>query len=266
MVGQLSEMYPPKVQVPSLEGVNKWISYVFLLGCGAAIYPQAIQRLYSSRSVKVLKRSLAIMAFVPLTTTLVALICGLTAAVVLPDLGKAESDQVLARLCAMVMGESTLSYWLVVAVFAAALAALMSTADSALLSISSMFTKDIYQPYLRPRAAEAELMMVGKVSSWIIVVLLVVVAIGTKATLVRLLELKFEVLIQVVPCFFMGLYWPRLTAGTALAGMICGLVVALGLTLMGKPLLWGFHAGVVGLFLNAAICGIGTLLKPAETT
>lgn len=266
VVGQLSEMDPPKVQVPSLEGANKWISYVFLLGCGAAIYPQAIQRLYSSRSVKVLKRSLAIMAFMPLTTTLVALICGLTAAVVLPDLGKAESDQVLARLCAMVMGESTLGYWLVVAVFAAALAALMSTADSALLSISSMFTKDIYQPYFRPQAAEAELTMVGKVSSWIIVVLLVVVAIGTKATLVRLLELKFEVLIQVVPCFFMGLYWPRLTAGTALTGMVCGLVVALGLTLMGKPLLWGFHAGVVGLFINAAVCGVGTLLKPAETT
>ena len=96
--------------------------------------------------------------------------------------------------------------------------------------------------------------------------MLVVVAIGTKATLVRLLELKFEVLIQVVPCFFMGLYWPRLTAGTALTGMVCGLVVALGLTLMGKPLLWGFHAGVVGLFINAAVCGVGTLLKPAETT
>ena len=136
VVDRLSEMDPPKVQAPSTEGANKWISYIFLLGCGAAIYPQAIQRLYSSRSVKVLKRSLALMAFMPLTTTLVALICGLTAAVVLPDLSKAESDQVLARLCALIMADSTLGYWLVVAVFAAALAALMSTADSALLSIS----------------------------------------------------------------------------------------------------------------------------------
>jgi solute:Na+ symporter, SSS family len=262
VVAKLSVMDPPKVEAPNLQGANKWISYVFLLGCGAAIYPQAIQRLYSSRSVKVLKRSLAIMAFMPLTTTLVALICGLTAAVVLPDLSKGESDQVLARLCALVMSESMLGYWLVVAVFAAALAALMSTADSALLSISSMLTKDIYQPYFRPAASEAELTKFGKISSWAIVVLLVVVAIGTEATLVRLLELKFEVLIQVVPCFFMGLYWKRLTAGIALTGMVCGLVVALGLTVAGKPLVWGFHAGVLGLFLNAAVCGIGTLLKP----
>ena len=266
VVAKLSVMDPPKVEAPNWQGANKWISYVFLLGCGAAIYPQAIQRLYSSRSVKVLKRSLAIMAFMPLTTTLVALICGLTAAVVLPDLSKGESDQVLARLCALVMSESVLGYWLVVAVFAAALAALMSTADSALLSISSMLTKDIYLPYFRPAASEAELTKFGKISSWAIVVLLVVVAIMTEATLVRLLELKFEVLIQVVPCFFMGLYWKRLTAGIALTGMVCGLVVALGLTVAGKPLVWGFHAGVLGLFLNAAVCGIGTLLKPTPAS
>ena len=266
VVAQLSEMDPPKVQAPSLEGANKWISYALLLGCGAAIYPQAIQRLYASRSVAVLKRSLTLMAFMPLTTTLVALVCGLTAAVVLPDLNlsKAESDQVLARLCALVMGDSALAYWLVVAVFAAALAALMSTADSALLSISSMFTKDIYQPYFRPQAKEAELTKVGKISTWVIVIALVWVAIGVDITLVRLLELKFEILIQVVPCFFMGLYWKRLTAGTALVGMGCGLVVALGLTWAGHAMVWGFHAGVVGLIVNSVICAVGTALKPAK--
>ena len=265
VVAQLSEMDPPKVQAPSLEGANKWISYALLLGCGAAIYPQAIQRLYASRSVAVLKRSLTLMAFMPLTTTLVALICGLTAAVVLPDLSKAESDQVLARLCALVMGESALGYWLVVAIFAAVLAALMSTADSALLSISSMFTKDIYLPYFRPQATEAELTKVGKICSWVIVAVLVAVAIGTDATLVRLLELKFEVLIQVVPCFFLGLYWKRLSARTALLGMVCGLAVALGFTFGGKPMIWGFHAGVIGLGINAAVCAIGACCKPATS-
>ena len=265
VVAQLSEMDPPKVQAPSLEGANKWISYALLLGCGAAIYPQAIQRLYASRSVAVLKRSLTLMAFMPLTTTLVALICGLTAAVVLPDLSKAESDQVLARLCALVMGESALGYWLVVAIFAAVLAALMSTADSALLSISSMFTKDIYLPYFRPQATEAELTKVGKICSWVIVAVLVAVAIGTDATLVRLLELKFEVLIQVVPCFFLGLYWKRLSARTALIGMVCGLAVALGFTFGGKPMIWGFHAGVIGLVVNTVVCAIGACCKPATS-
>ena len=128
-----------------------------------------------------------------------------------------------------------------------------------------MFTKDIYQPYFRPQAQEAELTKVGKISTWVIVIVLVWVAIGVDITLVRLLELKFEILIQVVPCFFMGLYWKRLTAGTALVGMVCGLVVALGLTWTGHKMVWGFHAGVVGLIVNSVICAVGTVLKPAKS-
>ena len=272
VVEKISQIDPPKVQVPSLEGCNTWISYILLLGCGAAIYPQALQRLYASRSVAALKRSLAFMAFMPLTTTLIALICGLTAIVVLPGLAKGETDQVLARLCAIIMSQSVLGYWLVVLVFAAVLAALMSTADSALLSISSMFTRDLYQPYLRPGSSEEELTRVGKVASWVIIALLVWVAIGVDQTLVRLLELKFEILIQVVPCFFMGLYWKRLSAGTVLAGMLAGLAIAMGLTgagrlgftWVGQPLVWGFHAGVIGLFANAGICAIGALIAPSR--
>ena len=108
VVEKLREIDPAKVQVPDGNGSNTWISYVLLLGCGAAIYPQAIQRLYASRSLQVLKRSLMLMAFMPLTTTLIALICGLTAIVVLPGLESVETDQVLARILAMVMAQSTL--------------------------------------------------------------------------------------------------------------------------------------------------------------
>ena len=127
-----------------------------------------------------------------------------------------------------------------------------------------MFTKDIYKPYFRPQASEAEMTKVGKISSWIIVALLVMVAIADKSTtLVRLLELKFEILIQVVPCFFLGLYWKRLSAKTDLIGMIGGLALALSLWWTGNKLVWGFHAGVIGLLLNATICAIGALVRPA---
>ncbi|SVC72927.1 uncharacterized protein METZ01_LOCUS325781, partial [marine metagenome] len=149
-----------------------------------------------------------------------------------------------------------------VVIFAAALAALMSTADSALLSISSMFTRDVYQAHFRPHSTQVELTRVGKWVSWVVVVVLVVIAIGTEKTLVRLLELKFEVLIQVVPCFFLGLYWKRLSSRVVLAGMLTGLAVALGLTAMGITRVVGFHAGVVGLGLNFVVCAVGTMLVP----
>ena len=264
VVEELSVNEPAMVGAPSLEVCNTWISFVLLLGCGAAIYPQAIQRLYASRSVSVLKRSLTIMAFLPLTTTLIALLCGLTGRVVLPGLEGVATDQVLGRLCALIMEQSVAGYWLVVVIFAAALAALMSTADSALLSISSMFTRDIYQVHLRPGAAQSELTLVGKIVSWVVVAVLVVIAISTEKTLVRLLELKFEVLIQIVPCFFLGLYWRRLRTRVVTAGLLTGLAIALGLTAAGASKLYGFHAGVVGLGANFLICAAGCLLAPAE--
>ncbi|MCY3759886.1 MAG: hypothetical protein OXH50_01430, partial [Gemmatimonadetes bacterium] len=183
--------------------------------------------------------------------------CGVTGAVVLPGLEGAAADQLLPRLCAVIMSQSAFGYWLVALVFAAALAALMSTADSALLSISSIFTRNVYQAHIRPGAGQAELTRVGKLCSWAMVAILVVVAIGTEKTLIRLLELKFEVLIQIAPCFFLGLYWPRLGASTVLAGMIAGLGFGLGATLLGHARILGFHAGVVGLGVNLVVCAAG---------
>ena len=259
VVRKISISDPGKIAVPSFEGVNSWISWILLLGCGAAIYPQAIQRLYASRSVRELKHSLSLMAFMPFTTTMIALVCGIAGIVLIPGLAGAETDQVLARICALLMEDSLIGYWLVVVVFAAALAALMSTADSALLSISSMFTKDIYQVFFSRQASQAELTRAGKICSWVVIALLVMIAILTDKTLVRLLELKFEVLVQIVPCFFFGLYWRRFDHRVVLAGLFCGLAVALGLTWAGYPRVWGFHAGVVGFGLNAAVCALGAL-------
>lgn len=259
VVHQISISDPEKITAPSFEATNSWISFIILLGCGAAIYPQAIQRLYASRSVRELKHSLSLMAFMPFTTTMIALVCGISGIVLIPGLAGVETDQVLARVCALIMEDSLIGYWLVVVVFAAALAALMSTADSALLSISSMFTKDIYKVFFSRRASQAELTHVGKICSWVVIALLVIVAILTDKTLVRLLELKFEVLIQIVPCFFFGLYWRRLDHRVVLTGLFCGLAVALGLTWAGYPRVWGFHAGVLGFGLNAAVCALGVL-------
>ena len=183
---------------------------------------------------------------------------------VLQGLEGVETDQILGRLCGMIMEQSMAGYWLVVVIFAAALAALMSTADSALLSISSMFTRDIYQVHFRPGAPQSELTLVGKIVSWVVVAVLVVIAISTEKTLVRLLELKFEVLIQIVPCFFLGLYWRQLRTPVVIVGLLAGLAVALGLTAAGHSKLYGFHAGVVGLGVNLLICAAGRFLSPAE--
>ena len=60
-----------------------------------------------------------------------------------------------------------------------------------------------------------------------------------------------------MPCFFLGLYWRRLSARVVIIGMIAGVVCALSLTVVGYAKVAGFHAGVVGLAVNTVLCCAG---------
>ena len=258
-----------KVSRPNPALLREWLSYILVIGIGGALYPQAIQRIYAAKSSRAMNRSLATMAFLPFTTALIAVIAGIYALAYIPGLEGAATDQVLARLLRIIQENSLLGYAVVVLIFSAVLAALMSTADSAMLSISSMFTKDIYGVHVNPGASEPELTKIGKRCSWVVVGALVVLAILLKnqASLIGLIDRKFDLLVQLAPAFMLGIHVPLLQKGPVLAGLVAGLVIALALAfgpfdfiVAGK--VWGLHPGLYGLAANATIALAGSALQP----
>ncbi len=244
-----------KILPPSAARCREWFSFIFLVGIGGALYPQAIQRIYAADSAAALRRSFVVMAFIPFTTAMVAVFVGITALANYPQLLEgASSDRVLTVILSDIQQASVFGYWLVVILFGAILAAVMSTADSALLSISSMLTKDLYAGFIKPDASEAELMRLGKLLSWLLLGILVVLAIRLRdATLIKLLVIKFEILIQLAPAFMLGIRWRRLHASAVLAGLLAGIAVAASLALTGHGKVAGIHAGIVGLVVNLVI-------------
>ncbi len=253
-----------RVGPPSPERSREWFSYILAVGIGGALYPQAIQRIYAARSATTLRRSLAVMAFLPLTTTLVALIVGIVGAANFPGLEGAQSDKILTVICHQIQS-TTLGRWLVVVLFSGILAAIMSTADSVLLSISSMLSKDIYGRFLAPHADQRQITKLGKRCSWVIISIVAPLAIyfGLRedTSLVKLLDRKFDLLLQLAPAFIIGIHWRRMRAGPVFAGMAAGLIVALPiafLTERGK--LYGIHPGLYGLAVNLLISCGGSLL------
>ena len=250
-----------KIKPPDADGTRNWISFVLLVGLGAAIYPQAIQRVYAARNASILKRSLAAMAFMPLITALVSVMIGLLMAAHLPDLKKEfagngfiPSETVLTQMCLHIMQQSAFGYWLVVIIFASLLAAVMSTADSALLSISSMITHDIYGKTFRPDADQAHLTVVGKCITWVLMIPLVWAALAYEGSLIQLLKIKFELLIQCVPAIYLGVHSKSLNARTVIMGLIAGLAVTLILIALNWTRVSGIHSGIIGLILNLTIC------------
>ena len=153
----VAERTPEAVQPPSGNGIREWMSYCLMVGIGGAMYPQSVQRIYSAKNARTLRLSLGIMVFLPLTTTVVSLAAGMIGRAYIPDLGE-QSDSLLTVLCREIQQHSILGRWIVVIVFAAILAAIMSTADSILLSISSMLTKDVFATWISPGMPVDELM------------------------------------------------------------------------------------------------------------
>jgi len=272
---------------PTGQRCAEWISYILIVGIGGALYPQAIQRIYAARHEAALRRGLAVMAFLPLTTTLVVIAVGIIARAHWSTIGSANTrdDAVLAIVCRTIQEDSLVGHMLVVVLFSAILAALMSTADSVLLSISSMVTKDIYGRFIHTGAEDAHLTRVGK---WITALFLVAaaylaIALRDRTDLLRLLDRKFDLLVQLAPAFFLGLHWPRLRRGPVFVGMVVGIAVALLLayradlarilhveTLFGHPVTsgkpWGFHPGLYGLAANTIVAVVGSLATPHPTT
>ena len=262
-----------RIAPPDADMQRQWLSYILIVGLGGALYPHAIQRIYASRSQRVLNRSLAVMVLLPFATALIAVVGGIYALAYIPGLEGADTDQVLSRLLRVIQESSVVGYGLVVLIFSAVLAALMSTADSAMLSISSMFTKDIYGVHIRPQAPEAGLTRIGKRCSWVVLCGLAVLAIVLKdqTSLITLLDRKFDVLVQLVPAFMLGIHWSGLKAGPTLAGLVAGLIVSLSLAfgpfdvvVAGK--VWGFHPGIYGLALNLVIAVVGSLVPTKNLT
>ncbi|MCH7826000.1 MAG: sodium:solute symporter family protein, partial [Acidobacteria bacterium] len=257
---------PAKLAAPDGNGVRAWLSTMILLGLGVSIYPHLMQRLFAARSLRSLRIALAGMAFMPLITTMFAFLVGFIALSRFPALGPLESDRVTLLLLADIVDRGGFTYWLVVIVFAAVVAAIMSTADSALLSVSSMFTKDIYKTHVRPGASPTHYLAVGKIFGWGLMALLVFfawLALKTESSIWGLIELKLEFMIQMSPVFMLGLFWRRLPAGAVLAGVLSGLALTLTLWIGAVAGVWptraplGFSAGIWGLALNYTICVVG---------
>lgn len=245
---------PERMMVPDGPTLRTWASSIVLIGFGAAVYPQAVQRLFAARSVRTLKQTLGMLAFMPLFIVLPVVVIGILAIPKLDGLDGVAADQVMPLMLAHWSSTSSWLYALSVALLVAALAAVMSTADSVLLSLSSIISKDIVGRHWMPTATQDALTGVGKRISWLLMLVLVVIALNPQITLWRLTELKMDLLIQTAPLFVLAAIWPRLQATAATVGLLLGLVVSSGVTVLGDGKVWDVHAGVLGLAVNVAAC------------
>lgn len=253
LLAQRPELWNP----PSTLDKTSWLSTLLLVAVAVSIYPHAIQRIYAARDERALRFSFQLMVLMPLFTMLPLIAVGFVGAAHFPDLDVASSERVLLVVLEDLRDHVPLFSAFLVVLVCAIIAAIMSTVDSALLSISSLFTQDVYRR-IAPVSSTERLTSIGKLSSWVVMAFVAFLATNLPRTLWRLTEVKLEVLCQAAPALYFGLFARRRSGRACSAGLIVGLAVTLatflapsGSVLAGRP--FGLHGGIWGLAFNVAV-------------
>lgn len=249
---------PQAFAPPDWYAKRLWFSTILLAFFGISVYPHAIQRIYAAKNESTLIRSFQIMAFMPLVTTLFMVVVGWVGLAQFPGLSRSGSEQITMIMLKDISLRMPAMGALIVLFLSAAIAAIMSTVDSALLAISSLVTNDIYGRY-KPEASQSVLTKMGKIASWAIMAVAVYMAIVLPQTIWRIMEIKLELLCQIAPSIFLGLHYKNLKGNAVFAGAAAGTIIAVGIMMINyfvpafpvKP--WGIHAGIWGLMVNVSI-------------
>lgn len=149
-------------------------------------------------------------------------------------------------------------------VLAAVLAAIMSTMSSQLVVCSSALVEDLYRVARKTPPSERVLVVLGRSCVFIVAVVAVVLAITPNDTILGLVGFAWAGFGAAFgPLILLSLFWRRLSAWGALAGMITGTVVVFVWPLLGTPV-YELLPGFVIALVVAVVVSLFTYREDAE--
>ena len=266
-----SEFYTPE----------RMLTFAVSIAFGVAMFPQVNQRFFAASSETVLKRSFALWPVLVVLLFVPAFLLGTWARGLGLEADVATGESVLPVLLA----EFTPA-WFAALVVAGAIAAMMSSSDSMLLSGSSYATRDVYRPLINDGVSEAREDLLGRIGVAVFAIGALAASIWAEAEafggaavgsiLVEIGDLAFGGFAQLALPVIVALYWRR-TTGVGIAAGIVGsqaLYVAFNFlpeTAVGSVVLfsdaylgWGIsiYCMVVGLFATVVVSAV-TDARPA---
>lgn len=155
---------------------------------------------------------------------------------------------------------------------AAILAAIMSTISSQLLVSSSSLAEDLYRTFLRKEASDSELVLCGRLSVLAVAIVAIVLAHDRSSTILSLVGNAWAGFGAAFgPLIIFSLYWKRMTAAAAIAGMLTGAITVLvwiyaPISVGGQSLSAWLYEIVPGFVLaSLAIVIVSRFGKPSTT-
>lgn len=211
-----------------------WVANLYYWGFNQYI----IQRALAAKSLKEAQRGIAFAGFLKIIVPVIVVIPGIIASVMFQE-NIAEAGTVFSGVAG---DNNDHAYpWLIGKfvpaglkglVVAALTAAIVSSLASMLNSVSTIFTMDIYKPYINNTAKDKHLVGVGRIT--VLVALIIATSIAnTMGSFDQVFQAIQEYTGIVSPgilaVFLMGLFWKKTNVRGAIVGVLSSIPVALAL-------------------------------------
>lgn len=248
------------------------ISTAVTIAFGVTMFPQINQRFFVAKSATVLKRSFTLWPILVLLLFVPAFLLGSWAA------GLGISVPSGSNVIPVLLTEYTPA-WFAALVVAGAMAAMMSSSDSMLLSGSSYLTRDIYRPLINPTASTSREGWIGRFGVAGFALATFAASLFRPGTLVEIGDTAFGGFAQLTLPVLIALYWPQTTRQGMFAGIAGSQVFYLlhvfipsttiaGVTVFGSTYLtWDFalYGIVLSLVLTVGVSLITTAGADEQT-
>ena len=191
-----------------------WFSFIVLWFFCDPMFPQLFQRFFSAKSGRSISGTMLLYPLVCTVVFFMPIAVGVLGRLSFPDLVGKQADRILPMVLNLIAGD-----FMAALVMAAGLAALMSTMDSQLLTLSSIFTRDVAALF---RKTKTESSVTGRI--FVILLSLAGLALAYKppATILQIATQTFTGLAVLFPTVIFGLYFKRVYPWAAILSILCG--------------------------------------------
>ncbi len=230
---------PDKLAAPFI-----WLSMFIIVPIGAFMGPQMWIRIYAIKENKtfyILPFLLTVMSIFNLAPMIIG-----NAGIAL-HMNPSSPDALFPNVI-LFYTPLILSYIILVGGAAAA----MSTSNSQIHAISSIYTMDIHKRYINKKADDKRLLSIGRIVIVVFAIFSYVTYVYVPGLMIQIGLLALSGTAQIFVPTMGALFWEKSNTKGAISGIIAGLITLVYLGLMDSINL-GIHEGLVALTVNALI-------------
>ncbi|WP_111979371.1 sodium/sugar symporter [Algibacillus agarilyticus] len=243
----------------SLPGISVLVGGMWVMNFSYWGFNQyIIQRALAAKSTAEAQKGIAFAAYLKMLMPLIVVLPGIAAVILYPDLTKPD-EAYPSMMSLMPAGIKGL-------VFAALVAAIVSSLASMTNSISTIFTMDIYKP-IKPNKSQTHYVFIGRLATLVALSL----ALITAQPLLGKFDQAFQYIQEftgmftpgIVVIFVLGMFWQRATSMGALSAALGSAILSFTLKMLMPEIPFMDRVGIVFLLCMALAIGVSLLGKPS---